>query len=422
MSAPSRALVVAAVVCLAACTAAPTGGSAAPSPSSSPSPSPSPTAEAAPPVRVGTELVASGLTLPVGIVWPPGEPDRTLVVDAVGLVSTLGADGSLTTFLDVRDRVVALDPDDADDRGLLGLAFHPAYAENGRAFAFRTRPPDPGSEADHVNVLSELRALPDRSGLDPASEQVLLEVPQHQAVHSGGQLLFDADDALLVFLGDGGERNATAQDPASLLGKVLRLDVDAVPGAPPEVHASGLRHPWRVSIDEESSRVLIAEPAADREQEVNVLAAGANYGWDLEMPDGCLTAQGPTPPACLHGSDGQALTLPVAEYERRLGQIVSGAHVYRGAAMPELTDKLVLSDLGQNTSTGQPIGGRINVADAGGEPPWTVVPAEFAGDAPRGLFWGLDSDAAGELYLLVVAATAPPAGLGSVHRLVPPDR
>jgi glucose/arabinose dehydrogenase len=254
--------------------------------------------------------------------------------------------------------VLPLDPDNADDRGLLGLAFHPAYAENGRAFVFRTSPPDPGSDADHVNVVSELRALPDGSGLDPATERVLLEVPQRQAVHSGGQLLFDDGGALLVFLGDGGDRSVTAQDPQSLLGKVLRLDVDAPPGqAAPEVYASGLRHPWRVSYDAETDRVLIAEPAADRDQEVNILQAGANYGWDLEMPDGCLPSRGSTPPpACVRGPDGQELTLPAAEYERRLGHIVSGAHIYRGTAVPELAGKLVMSDLGQNTRTGQVIG------------------------------------------------------------------
>lgn len=400
------------IVVLAACTGS--------EPVARPEPptTPAPTLSEAEPVRVAFEPVASGLTLPVALVSPPGD-DRTLVVDAVGVVSELGADGALTAFADLRDRVLPLDPDSPDLRGLLGLAFHPDYAENGRAFVFRTRAPDPGSTGvDHVNVVSELRALPGGDGLDPATERVLLEVAQRQAVHSGGQLLFD-DGALLVFLGDGGERNAAAQDPGSLLGKVLRLDVDA-PGQAPWVEASGLRHPWRISHDAQTDQVLMAEPAADHEQEVNVLRAGANYGWDLEMPDSCLPSGGGTPPqACLRGPGGQELTLPAAEYERRLGYIVSGAHIYRGSAIPELTGKLVMSDLGQNTATGQIVGGRINVADIDRDPPWPVQPAEITGPTPPGLFWGMDTDADGELYVLTVAGTAPPAGLGAVYRVVP---
>lgn len=385
-----------------------------------------------PSVTIGLEQVATGLTTPVGIVSPPAEPERVFVVDAVGVVSEIGPEQALTTFLDLRDKVLDLSPDRTDDRGLLGLAFHPDYAANGRAFVFYTAPPR-ASGQDHVNVLSELSALPDRSGLDPASEQVLLEVPQVFAVHSGGQLLFDQTGALLVFVGDGGDPNVNAQDPATLLGKVLRLDVDTQPGAAaaaadnppieggrPEVYALGLRHPWRVSADPETDRVLMSEPAPGRFQEVNALAPAANYGWPLPMPAFCLPLPGDaTTPACVTGPDGQDLTVAVAEYGPGLGDIVSGAHVYRGTAVPALDGLLVVSEWGQDAGTGQIVGGRVHVADATGDPPWTVVETDFAPAFGRALIWGLDADGTGELYLLVMSGLASVEGDGSVLKIVP---
>jgi len=183
------------------------------------------------------ELVAEGFVSPVTLTSPPGD-DRLFVVDRPGIVYALDQQGQREEepFLDITDRVVELDPG-YDERGLLGFAFHPDFAENGRAFAYYSAPLREGGPAgwNHTAVLAEF-TLGDDGRLDPASERVLLEVDQPQMNHNGGQLLFGHDGFLYLGLGDGGAANDVAeghpplgngQDVTTLLGSVLRLDVDS---------------------------------------------------------------------------------------------------------------------------------------------------------------------------------------------------
>jgi glucose/arabinose dehydrogenase len=377
----------------------------------------SPTAPAGPRVRL--QQVAAGFTTPVGLVSPPAQPDRRLVIDQVGVVSELDARGGKfpAPFLDLRSRVVELYAGRDDERGLLGLAFHPGWQQNRRVFVFYTARPPAGSSIDHVNVLSEFAVRRDGAAVEPSSERVLLRSPQRQSSHAAGQLLFDASGRLLVFTGDALEGSAYAQNPRSLYGKVLRLDVDAAQRQVPQLLASGLRHPWRVSYDHPSERVLIAEPNfTSRHQEVNVLAAGANYGWQLDVakqcyPEGARTAD----PTCLRDGSGRPLTPPAAEYGPDDGLIVSGAIVYRGSAVPALRGKLVLSEWGVG-STGRPIEGRLLSADVTAAPPWRVGPVTIDGGRPEAalLFWSLARDGRGELYVLAMRDRGNTPGGGMV--------
>lgn len=217
---------------------------------------------------VGLELVADGLSAPVQALSPPDGSGRLFVVDQVGRIRVVSADGVLLEepFLDLRDRLVPLGPD-LDERGALGLAFHPDYAANGRLFVYYSAPLRTEGPAgwDHTSHVSEFSVSNDPDIADGGSERVVLQVDQPQANHNGGQVMFGPTDGhLYISLGDGGGGNdvgtghtpaiGNAQDTTNLLGAILRIDVDgaepyAIPADNPfagiegrdEVFAYGLR-------------------------------------------------------------------------------------------------------------------------------------------------------------------------------------
>src|ERR687892_1944271 len=202
------------------------------------------------PIDVGLKQVADGLTSPLTVIQPPDDSGRLFIVDQAGDIRILAADGTLLAepFLDLRDKIVPLQAA-FDERGLLGLAFHPHYADNGRFFVYYSAPlRDGGPEGfDHTSHVSEFRVSADPNRADPASERIILQVDEPQFNHNGGTVLFGPDGFLYISLGDGGgaddvglghvedwyEANAggNGQDiTQNLLGNILRIDVDA--GAP----------------------------------------------------------------------------------------------------------------------------------------------------------------------------------------------
>src|SRR5262245_3954463 len=230
----ARTLVVLLVVLVVGC--APTtrpSPDATPPPSAAGSAAPSPAASPTErPADVRLELVADGLVAPVGLVSPGENGEPSFVIDQTGQILVL-RDGELRDdpWLDLTDRLARLDPE-YDERGLLGLAFHPAFVENGRFFVYYSAPPTE-ADANHDNVLSEFHAGPGGDRADPASERVILRFGQPQPNHSGGGLGFGPDGLLYLGTGDGGGRGdadaghapgGNAQDPTRLNGKVLRID------------------------------------------------------------------------------------------------------------------------------------------------------------------------------------------------------
>ena len=399
------------------------GACSAPSPTPADSPGPTPSATAAvtadatstvAPAATSTALaiaddpgslalvpVASGLDAPISIA-SVGD-DRLLVNERVGRVQELDmTTGSLRIALDITDRVGS-----GGERGLLGLAMHPAFPTDRRAFVHYTG-------LDGGTVLSEFTAGgEDPITFDPGSERVLLEVAQPYANHNGGQLAFGPDGMLYLGLGDGGaggDPHGNGQDPAALLGSILRLDVSgpdayAVPsdnpfadgGGAPEVFVYGLRNPWRFSFDAETGQLWIADVGQSALEEIDRLDpgadAGANLGWSRMEGTACFAE-----PGC--ASDG--LVLPVTEYGRDLGCSVTGGYVSRGTAFADLHGWYVFGDY----CTGAVFGVRSD----------TTGPAV----APRLL---LDTDAAissfgegsdGMLYLADLAS-------GTVYRIVDGD-
>lgn len=257
-----------------------------------------------------------------------------LMVEQGGLVyrfPPLAGTRDKEVFVDLRDRVSRA----SNEEGLLGLALHPEYDENGRFIVYYS------ASSPRRSVLSELRAV--GGAVDPASERVLLEVEQPYQNHNGGCVLFGPDGMLYVALGDGGAANDphdNGQNLRTLLGAILRIDVDRSDGerpyaippdnpladdparGRPELFAWGLRNPWRMSFDRATGELWAADVGQDKWEEVDRIERGGNYGWRW------LEATHPhkgTPPRQL------VLTAPVFEYGRGRGGSITGGYVYRGA-------------------------------------------------------------------------------------------
>jgi len=276
-----------------------------------------------------------GLDSPLDLQAPPEDRARLFVVEQAGRIRIVRNGAVAATFLDIASRVGS-----GGERGLLGLAFHPRHAENGRFFVNYTD----RSGDTHV---SEFRAAPSSDTADPGSERELLFVRQPFANHNGGGLAFGIDGKLYIGLGDGGSGGdpfGNGQNLGTPLGKLLRIDVDAgtpfavppdnpfvsTPGAFPAVWAYGLRNPWRFAFDRLTGDLLIGDVGQDAVEEVDLGLAsrrgGENYGWNRMEGSRCFS------PAA--GCSTAGLTLPVAEYTHGTGCSITGGYVYRGCRMP----------------------------------------------------------------------------------------
>jgi glucose/arabinose dehydrogenase len=301
------------------------------------------TATAAAQPLLHLELVADGLDRPVLVTHAGDGSGRLFVVEQAGRILILDA-GELRAepFLDISEDVSA-----GGERGLLGLAFHPDYAANGRYFVHYTRAEDGASVIAEFRVSS---ADPDRSR---RSGRALLTVAQPFANHNGGMIAFGPDGFLHIALGDGGSRGDPgnrAQDPDVLLGKILRIDVDgqrpyAIPadnpfaagGGRPEIYALGLRNPWRFSFDRATGRLWAGDVGQGRREEIDLIYGGRNYGWRIFEGTRCFEP----PEDCAQSG----LKPPRAEYGHTRGRCaVTGGYVYRGEDIRELRGAYLFAD------------------------------------------------------------------------------
>ena len=342
------------------------------------------------------ESVASGFNRRLYVTRAGDGSGRLFVVEQGGVIWVLQDGQRLETpFLDVSDRI---SPEALgsgySERGLLGLAFHPDYAENGVFFINYT-------DRNGTSVTSRYRvSADDPNRADPASEEQLLLVEQPFANHNGGHLAFGPDGYLYLALGDGGsagDPQNNAQNLGTLLGTILRLDVDADEGyaipednpfvadenARPEIWAWGLRNPWRFSFDRETGDLYIADVGQNEWEEVNFQPAsspgGENYGWNAYEASQIYSGQQPAADP----------VMPIAEYSHSGtgGCSITGGYVYRGEALPALDGVYFYGDWCTGT---------IWSATAGEGGAWD---AQVALESGRRIS-SFGEDEAGELYVV----------------------
>ena len=345
------------------------------------------------------ERVSDGVIAPVDLTAPDGD-SRLFVVEQAGLIRIIeGGRLSANPFIDLTDRVRS-----GGERGLLGLAFHPEFASNGFFYVDYT-------DGSGDTRIERYRVSADPAVADPASATLILAVAQPFSNHNGGQLAFGPDGYLYISLGDGGSGGdplGHGQNTATLLGSLLRIDVDgaapyAVPAgnpfrnrtdARPEIWAWGLRNPWRFSFDRGTGDLYIADVGQNQWEEINVASgnpAGVNYGWSLMEGLHCFRA----------GCSSSGLAPPILEYDHSQGCSVTGGFVYRGSDIPAIRGLYFYSDY----CSGWIRSFRYQAGAATDRREWGV------GDIGRVLSFG--EDARGELYVLT--------DRGAVHRFAPLD-
>ncbi|MCY2685669.1 PQQ-dependent sugar dehydrogenase [Salinimicrobium sp. TH3] len=347
---------------------------------------------------VGLEVIADNLVSPVALVESPDESGRYFIVDQVGVIRIYTPQKGLLQepFLDLKDKIVSL-KDAHEERGLLGLAFHPDYNENGRFFVYYSAPLSEGGPKnwDHTSHISEFRVSPNNPNMaEKTSEKIILKVDQPQDNHNAGTLAFGPDNYLYIALGDGGGANdidmghvpdwyaenagGNGQDvEQNLLGSILRIDVDGdspygIPEDNPfvdkdgmdEIYAYGLRNPYRFSFDLEGNNDLIAGDAGQvLWEEVSVITKGGNYGWNVKEGSHCFNSYNndKEKEECPEKDKmGNPLIDPVIEFKQGgtdhggKGLVVIGGYVYRGEMIKNLAGKYIFGTWTQHH--GKPAG------------------------------------------------------------------
>lgn len=276
-----------------------------------------------------------------------GGSNQVYVVEKTGRIKSFDKDSRVETaevFLDLSSKVDA----SGGEKGLLGLAFHPNYEENG--FFYVNYTDEDTTKVARYSRLDET----DRGDFD--SEEIILEFDQPYSNHNGGHLAFGLDGYLYIGTGDGGsggDPEDKAQNTASLLGKILRIDVDhregdrlyAIPEDNPfqgnvegdreEIYAYGLRNPWKFSFDEQRDLLLAADVGQDRIEEINSIENGGNYGWRIKEGSREFHPVEPMP---------DDLIDPIWEYDHSVGRSITGGYVYEGQETPGLADYYLYGD------------------------------------------------------------------------------
>jgi glucose/arabinose dehydrogenase len=291
-------------------------------------------------------------TQPVEFISANDESNRIFIVSQQGQIFVFPNDSAVTAaklFLDISSKVIA-----GGERGLLGLAFHPEYISNGYFYVNYTRADDGATVISRYQLSAN-----DSDAAEPATELVLLIIPQPFENHNGGKIAFGRDGYLYIASGDGGgggDPQNNAQNRGNLLGKILRIDVNnlaqgmnyGIPADNPfvgntagyreEIYAYGLRNPWKFSIDSTSGAIWLADVGQNAVEEIDTISKGGNYGWAVMEGVRCYN------PAT--NCDTSGLILPVWEYTHasEAGRSITGGYVYRGEQLSELIGKYIYGD------------------------------------------------------------------------------
>ena len=368
-------------------------------------------------ITVGLQTVMSGLVQPTAGAVAPGDSEHLYIADQIGQVwvadiSRHGMGQQRRLFLDISSQLVTLGlgPAKYDERGLLGIAFHPNFRRNHLFYTYASQPATgiptfstlaPGTKPNCQNVLKEWHVIQmdeDTMVVDPNSSREILRVDKPQFNHNGGALMFGPDRLLYLSVGDGGASNdfgvghaaagnAQTLTPGNVLGKILRInplghnsangqygipsDNDfarfmAPAGEPHEIFAYGFRNPWRMSFDSKSGELYAGDVGQNDIEEVDIVHKGMNYGWPVKegtfLFDGFLAGRGGTGYVWQNSPGSPAgLVDPIAEYDHGDGetaplhsgvhvrQAIIGGFVYHGDNVDALRNKYVFGDYGSAT-------------------------------------------------------------------------
>ena len=408
-------------------------------------------------VKITLEPYVTGVNAPVAMVQPPGD-DRKFVVEHFGRVRIIDAEGQLQAepFLDIRNLIVE-QFSDFDERGLLGITFHPDFQENGKFYVaysghldFQN---DLGKEFwwDHTNTVAEFTVSEtDPNKANANSIRIITAMDWPQFNHNGHWIDFGPDGMLYISTGDGGYANdwgighnvteGNGQDMTTMLGKILRIDVDNPSdgknyGIPadnpfvgnedvlPEIWASGLRNPWRCSFDTGDGKLMCADVQQNSFEEVNIVEKGGNYGWRAMEATHCFDYTKPDEhPAACETAD---FTLPVMEYNNCTAQpdgckgiSVTGGYVYQGEH-EAWKGKYIFGDWSQSFAQ---MKGQVFVGSPGDDGSWEMSETEVTnmeGDRPYMLAFGQDAE--GEVYALTSITTGPVGSLDTIYKIVPAE-
>jgi uncharacterized repeat protein (TIGR03806 family) len=291
---------------------------------------------------------------PIGLLQAPNDASRWFVVEQGGVVRQFSASNpsSARDFIDISGRVV-----DGGEMGLLGMAFHPGFPTDPRVFLSYTTV----VSGQRVSRISAFRTTNGGDTANPDPEEVLLVVNQPQSNHNGGHIAFGPDGYLYIGLGDGGgggDPDGNGQRMTTMLGKMLRIDVDSgtpygIPstnpfaqnalcpaggraaGECPEIFASGFRNPWRWSFDRDTGQLWVADVGQNAWEEVNQVVLGGNYGWRCREGAHNFNTS---------GCPSSGLIDPIAEYDHALGASITGGYVYRGSQTTALSGRYLFAD------------------------------------------------------------------------------
>ena len=403
-------------------------------------------------ITIELQTILDGLVSPLGMAAPDDGSGRLFVYDQVGLIYVLTNGAKMNVpLLDIRSRLVNLDGI-YDERGLLGVATHPNFAQKPLIYTYTSEPNGPaadfmipvtgGTTNDHQSVITEWRIDSANPNLvDLNSRREILRIDKPQSNHNGGSMRFGPDGFLYFTVGDGGAADdqgdghsdgGNGQDKSKILGKVIRIDIDTktspngqygIPSDNPfvgqigvvqEIYAYGLRNPYSFSFDRQTGDILLGDVGQNQVEEVDKIVKGGNYGWSIKEGGFLFNANGT--------NDGfvtltQVRTVPadlidpIAQYDHDEGDAIIGGFVYRGSVVSSLSGKYVTGDWGEFEGPE----GRLFFLD-GSQLKELRIGSD---DRPLGLWLkGFGQDSAGELYVCGSTNSGPSGTSGKVLKIV----
>jgi glucose/arabinose dehydrogenase len=399
-------------------------------------------------ISIQLHEVAGGFNAPVKAVRSHGIDGSLFVVEQKGKIFRVDLlSGDKTLFHDVGSDLVSLSTTGNDERGLLGVAFHPQFANNGLFYTYQSEPVREHQDASvdfstvapdrlpqHRSMIVEYRADDPSCNSRIVKQDTLIIVDQPQGNHNGGDIAFDSSGYLFIALGDGGGANdqgpghglrGTGRDNTNVLGSILRIDplgdnsVNGKYGIPAdnpflldsgedEIFAYGLRNPYRMSFDADTDDLYVADVGQRKIEEINIVTNGGNYGWNWK--EGSFSFYNPETGSYVSGvaapGEPNDLVDPIAEYDHDDGFSITGGYVYRGSQIPVLQGRYIFADFFR----------RMFYLDAGNN----VL--EFLGDGVSDFVAGFGQDSDNELYALTRIDSTPAGMQGKLQKIVVPGR